>query len=280
MLTLFCSLSAAERADFLIIEKPAALKIYNRYQQELNTAEKSRQLAFAPLRIINEQELLGDQITESIHVRLGSHNDYFIIKAPDGKMLNRNKAGQIQKLKNCALIADSILIKKDKILALITQTEQIKLPAGSRLIRYFKYKSRYYVYQLTPRKRYGWLRLTNNSAWEIIKQKQSVGADNEFLTLDLRSDILKIFKKANRLYEQYFDFFNQKTLKHEQPPHWDVQISDNSIQALFIPDSLLNNFQTSAAFTRRQLENLLIGLPYRISMQDNRLIISKNGGKQ
>ena len=273
-------LSASERADFLIIENPAALKIYDRYQQELSGSEKSGRLAFAPLRIINENELLGDQITTSVHVRLGSRSDYFIIKDNSAEMFNQSGAGKIEKLKNCTLINDSILIKKDKTLTLKTFSTNIKLPAGSRLLRIFRYKNRYYVYLYSPQKSYGWLTLNNTGAWEIIKQKESLKADNEFLSIDMRSDILTIFKNVNRLYERYFDFFNQKTLKHDSAPRWDVQISDKAVQAAFQPDSLLNEFKSSTAFTRRQLENALIGTSYRITMQGNRLIISKNDGKQ
>jgi hypothetical protein len=274
------TLFAAERADFLIIENPASLKIYDRYQQELSTAEKTERLAFAPLRIINENELLGDQITVSTHVRLGRRNDYFIIKDNSGKLLNQSDAGKIEKLKNCMLINDNILIKKDAALTLKTSASTIPLPAGSRLLRVFKYKTRYYVYRLQPRGIYGWLILNNTSAWEVIKEKATLKAGNEFLSIETRDDILKIFKKVNRLYERYFDFFNQKTLKHDLAPRWDVQIGDKAVQAEFRPDSLFNEFKDSAAFTRRQLENVLIGTPYRISMQGSRLIISKNGGEQ
>ncbi len=275
----FGHLHASQHTDFLIIENPAVLKIYDRYQQELSAAEKSRRLAFAPLRIINERELLGDQITESIHVRLGSHDDYFIIKSNNGKMLNQDKAGQVDKLKNCVVVGDSIRIKKDGMVTLSTAAGKIKLSAGSHLIRNFKYKNRYYVYLPAPQKRYGWLTLNSNGAWELIKQKQTAKADNEFLSMDARSDILQVFKNVNRLYQKYFDFFNQKTFKHEQPPRWDVQIGGSDVQAVFIPDSLFNEFKESAAFTRRQLENALIGSPYRITMRNNRLIISKKGGE-
>ncbi len=270
---------ANERADFLIIENPAPLKIYDRYQQELSPAEKSRQIAFAPLRIINENELLGDQITASVHVRLGSRHEYFIIKNNKDQILNRKEAGKIETLKNCVIINDSIYVKKDNALTLKTFSSPVPLAAGSRIIRIFKYKNRYYVRQTEPQKQYGWLNLKDKALWSVIKQNETLQTDRSYLNAQLHSDILEIFKKANRLYERYFDFFNREALKHEPPPRWEIQFDADSIHAVFHPDSLLNEFKESVNFTRRQLENILIGAPFRITMQNNHLIIRRGGGK-
>ncbi len=270
------TLFAAERADFLIIENPAALKIYDSYQQELSYSAKSERLAYAPLQIINENELLGDQITESIHVRLDNRNDFFIIKDNHGEMLNGTQAGSVHTFRKCLIVNDSIYVKKSGLLKLKTALSSMDLTTGNYLKRIFKYQNRYYMLQYSPVKQYGWLTLANNNFWEIIIKQRPKDAVT-FLSMDLKIDILNVFNNVNKLYMEYFDFFNQKTRKNDVPPQWNVQITEESLQAEFLPDSLTGGFKSSISSTQRQLENVLIGTPYKLSIERNRLTISNSG---
>jgi hypothetical protein len=277
IITLFTTghLYAKAHKDFLIIENAAPLKVYDHYQQELTQSQKANLLSGIPLQIINDKELLGDQITTAFHVSLGKNRNYFIINDENHKIINRKDAGEISILKSCTVINDSIYIKRDNLVKIKDQSTSIDLQTGSKLIRFLKYKNRYYVKQISPQIRFGWIRLIAKNSWGKIKAESVTISTNNFKENELHDKILAIFNKGNRLYRQFFDFFSEKTLESAQAPYWQIESGGNNIRANFVPDSLLPNFRSSFEYTQRQVENILIGTPYTITTRQNRIFISR-----
>jgi hypothetical protein len=268
-------LFAAEHADFLLIENAEPLKIYDHYQQELTNELKKSLISSAPLQIIAPNELLGDQLTHAFHIKSGGRNDFFIINDKNGKILNREKAGELKIFRNCKIIGDSIYIKKSGIIKLNTRLGSVILPTGAKLIRFFKYRNRYYALQTSPLEQYGWIRLSVRSAWDKLEATPENGSTAGKIPLSrMREMILTIFHKENRLYQKYFDYFNRRTLKNLQPPQWEIEFDTERITAFF-PDSLLSQFRQSVDYAKRQVENVLMGSAYTVTMRRNQMFIGR-----
>ena len=70
-----------QRADFLIIENPGALKIYNKYEQQITNNESLLFEPYCALRLISTNITLSDNFTLADKIKL--YDDYFYLLKDD-----------------------------------------------------------------------------------------------------------------------------------------------------------------------------------------------------
>ena len=64
--------------NFLVVENPFEIKIYNKYEQNLSSNDSSYFLPYCPIEIIAEDSFLSDQYTPAFIGKINNQLFYFI----------------------------------------------------------------------------------------------------------------------------------------------------------------------------------------------------------
>ena len=148
--------SPGERADFLIIEIPTKLLMYNKYEQQISFREQRALLQpFQPLRIEENDVLLSDSFTKAMKVASG-RNSYFLLKTDDGDFENAAEAGYINTLQNCIIINDTVEVFQDNAIFLskrptsrsTAESQKSFLKKQTQFLRLFTHKNFTYIQTL------------------------------------------------------------------------------------------------------------------------------------
>ncbi len=273
-----------QRTDFLIIENPAELLIYNKYQQSVQLKDKLKFISYIPLQILNEDELLSDQITPALKFKL-QNEIYFLIKDNQGKIINRDSNGYNKIFKNCAIINDTVQILADRAV-LISQTpawqpssknKRFYLKKDDYLLRLFKKKNAYYVLKLGNDVQYGWCQFRKNRSWRILEK--DADGKNKLIPPYIREKITARIESANQTYSDYFKYFNQRLNRQKEIPRWVMEIEDNQIKCNLENDFYMQKLTESARYLIHDLENILLGTNIALNYENGVIIIQVKNNK-
>jgi len=259
---------AQEKADFLLLARPAALSILNQYELKLPAAEKAGLPAGAPFRVIREQGTLGDQATPAREVRW-QNRVYFLELDEAGKLKGEAAAG-MQVYKGCPVAGDTIRVEKNGILRLADPAAGGSRPGrgaplakGEILIRQFKHRDQYYVLKPGPRPQYGWVNLAKTAAWTAVKKAAPVAVAAS-IPAAVQNQIIQRLQAANQAYRKFFAYFDQLNQEQKSPPRWTWQAGKDRITCRLNGPSG-PQLAASTPVLARNLENLLIGRPFRVT---------------
>ncbi len=264
-------------ADFLIVENPAALTIYNQYQQPVKPGKDIISGFFVPFEIINENDLLSDGITPAMEVRLFDRR-FHILKTMEDQISGVDAAGSVQIFRNCAVLGDTIAVALNNAVFIsqsIAAQEQ-PLPEGTILLRLFRKGDRYYMFDTSARQAFGWCRFKNNRAWEAVKPETK--SASAAIPSDLKERLIARIQSVNLLYAQYFEHFNRQYNKQMPVPQWQIESGDKRISLRMKNRMYAEQLSESSAVLRRELKNMLLGTNLELQEQNNAFIISKADG--
>jgi|GEM_PF-6167841 len=223
---------AQEQADFLLIESPQKLVIYNKYEQNISPAESRQLTPWQPLRIVDENIYLSDSFTRAMKVRLG-RDTFFIIRDSETELRNQQLAGQLVTLKKAQVLSDSLqIISPDNLQSLQTPDGKITafdLRSGMKLQREIVYRGYSFVRTTELPLRYGWIKLPRRvgKSWQPMERAtQDQSIDTILPQLQYQVNAL------NELYIKLYAHLNQKHGKNESPTQW--QFSKTSEQELLL----------------------------------------------
>jgi hypothetical protein len=83
-LSLAPAVSAQNRADYFLIIDPSHYSISNEYQQPLSADEQRRYLPCSPLRIIEKEVIMGDQISRALKFSYLFETGYLLMDEKGG----------------------------------------------------------------------------------------------------------------------------------------------------------------------------------------------------
>jgi hypothetical protein len=272
-LLIFISLSSivySQTADFLIVENPSILIIYNKYQQSISNQIQKQLVSFTPFQIIEEDELLSDQISHASRV-IFDNNIYFLLKNEEGNYIpDKNEYFRI--FKNCELIGDTIKVLRDNWVSIFPKPEyltrksqHIYLDENRYCVRLFKYRNLFYLKVAGDSTVYGWTKLPRNG-WELMYESDITLVtipENLISRLKIRID------SANQDYENFFSYFNKKYDKENVIPYWNLEISDYEIQGTLNDPSLVNNLKNSNRYLIQDIDNIFLGSNFVFIFSDS-----------
>jgi hypothetical protein len=260
------------KADFLILPQPKNFKILNQYQQPLSPAEAEQFRPFAPLQVVNADELQSDQITRTMRVQFNGAV-YFLLKDDQGNLTG----GRPETYRSCTALDDTVEVGKGRAVwfsdKFPAKGKGEQLGSGSVLARIFQYRDHYYVRQAGLRPRFGWCYAGQKDAWQAKKQPEKAvepAWNSAFCgRLTARMDA------ANEAYRKYFEYFNQSTGEEKAIPRWKCSCSEGSFTAtLGSPYQGTDQLRESTQYLVRDLENILLGKPF-IVIEENGVISIK-----
>ncbi len=264
---------SATKADYLVVERPQQLIIYNQYQQRVSSSEKSAFLSDVPFRILTPNDVLGDGFTRCTKVELGGKN-FFLEKDENGTLLGAEGAGARQMYSAAEILEDTIEILNSNrfVLSDMQQSRTFGLQEGDRVVRIFRLNGKIYGKLLGANERYGWINLDDASSkdWRVAREPGlSVSDQLRKVLPQIELRLKEVNEKLNSLYNH----FNRKSAQQRQAPQWQLQRMGNTVVCVLVPDGAGDQFTESSHLFGKNLEGLLLGTELRIAVSPGRLEI-------
>ena len=275
MVCVVCHLSFAQltqgKADFLIVEKVEHLLIHNEYQQDITSQERARLVPFTPMWIVKANDLLSDGFTPCMKVEIDG-NVFYILKDMDANLAGSASLGFHRVFNNVTLLLDTVQVLANHILVIspVTHSEKLPLSSGDRIVRIFRHLNETYARRTGNPPTYGWIVLEENREnldWKVVKQPPRAQASIDGRVLQ---SVERKMKEANRLLDQLFTYFNERTHQQKKIPHWTVHASDTTITCI-LQD--YRDFSHSTLYVVRDLENIVLGTGLNVFSSPGRIEI-------
>ena len=267
----YTQLFSQVNADFVIIEKPQNLVIYNKYKQAISNNEKQLFVPYKPFQIKKSSGLFSDGVRGYMEIETNNLS-YFIVKEAGGNYYNQSKSGEWAYYKNKRTYYDSIMVLDDNKLTFddLAHKKEYFLKKGDILIRVFEDNERFYC-KNSKNNAYGKVNLSgkNSEFYKILRSKKS--NSNNTLTTELKAKILAKFNDSNIILKRLYAFFNTENNKNLPVPVWKIKTTNNSIEAVL--SSSAKNFANSNKYLVNQLENILLGTNLQVTTSANKIVI-------
>lgn len=277
----YCSVASAKSADFIALLSPQALTIYNQYEQPLSASEKSQLSPGVPLQIMQTDVRLGDQITRAMQCAF-EQKTLYVLKDEQGEIINGK--GNIQILKACTLIEDTVEIVKEGAVPFSRQfpisPSSSALKKGEALVVLFRFGNSFAVRldRDLPAERYGWCPANSQSAWR--KSKTVSVADTVIAPL-VRDELNARIEKVNELYKKFFDEFNRATGMQKSVPAWRLATNGAGLGwTLNAPYDHTGELNESTVRLVEEMRDVLIGKPFSVVYENGELTVLPKRSKQ
>ncbi len=264
LVVLLAGRDTARADDFLLVERPEGLVVFNRYQQQLKSDERAGLLAFTPFRLLAEHDVLGDGFTPCMKVEANG-SLFYLLKDDGGELMGRREAGTVRTIRNATPLRDSVEIVAVGGVVLWDVRQQTKsiLPRGTVLVRHFSFNGMTYVYAVSS-ERYGWVRLDasrEHKQWRLLTR--GAQRPSEELARVLPAIVQRI-EEVNDKLRLLFDYLNRKTSRNLPAPSWRVQSSHDSISCVLETSLPVQHFRETSALLAKRIESMVLGTNLRV----------------
>jgi len=270
MVNFFCRAAFSVTADFVIIESPRSLSIYDQFEQPLSKTEGAGLLPYSPLQIMSADVRLGDQITRAMQCSYGQKT-YYLLKDEQGTMLGDKD--RIQIVKGCSVIGDTVEVSRKGAVSFAPSVSALgsakSLPEGTILVLAFRSKNSYYALQTGHAPRFGWIPASSRDAWKPLKRAAS--ADTS-ITTQTTMQLSERIEWANAHYKRLFDAFNRGTNMQKSIPRW--QKTGDLTWSLGEPYGRTGELDESAKCLIEDLGDILIGKQFSVRYEKGIINIS------
>lgn len=256
-----CAAHAQPRGDVFIVERPAALSLFNQYQQRFSADERTVLESFTPFLIVNENDVLGDGFTECIRAELGGR-PVFLLKE-DGELVGREAAGRIQRLRDVRMLHDTIEIRTSRIdLYDPLQRSRRNAKSGNLFVRVLRDGGKTYVRGLGGG--YSWLNLDPSGEgrdWVIVKEIKSSRGEQ------LRTALPRVqgrVQETNEKLSELFERLRKQGGGTTQAPQWRVRETAAGIECVM--DRMARDFPEMSQTLAKSIETLLFGTSLRVTV--------------
>ncbi|MBL7994445.1 hypothetical protein JNM05_03655 [bacterium] len=263
-LFLFSNVLFAQSSNYLIVENPSQLRILNKFEQTLGQSESAKLYPFMPLEIIDSRVLMSDHLTTGIKVKSGT-DIYILLSDANGQPVNIASAGSWKIYEGVKPVPDTISILIENRIYLHEGTGPASsilrpLKMGEKALRVFSWNGWTYLYSMTTQKA-GWASLgMPGESWHKISVP-----DMKFLSLsEIESDIQGVLDKTNSLLYDIFNALNKVEQRSEVPPRWELKRENNKMACVIMPTDKAPAFMESIVALRLEIENTLIGTPFKV----------------
>jgi hypothetical protein len=281
-LSLAMAPSAQDRADYFLIIDPSQYSISNEYQQPISAEERLRFLPCSPLRIIEKEVVMGDQISRALKFSYLFETGYLLKDEKGGFTGEKNRSNR-QILNGCETIGDTVEIIKDGLTVTSLTGRNRPLKKKERLLRVFRSNRKYYVLTLDAgNSLFGWTSLEPKSSWQKIGKSSSMaGGSDTLLPNALQDRLTKRIDQANQSYKAVFSHFNGLTGDGKSIPRWQGASAPGSMTfTLSGPWRNTDELSFSTRYLQRDLETMLLGSGFWLTGEKGKIIINRNAAEK
>ena len=268
LITLLAPFSKARAADFIIVERPSRLLLYNQYQQRASTEESASLLPFTPFRILILDDVLGDGLTPCMKV---SHNGtlFYLQKDDSGALVRRCEAGSIRTIRDAVALGDTVEVVTAAGLTLHDPAERVTkvLPRGSRCVRIFVSEGKIYVRDLGT-KLYGWLDVTaggEGKLWRAVREGPRAEDEMTRVLPSIVQRVQEVNTKLRLLFEYYGETLSgERSSRRVAAPQWRIETTAQRMRCVLETTLPLEGFRESSELLAKRIEGAVLGTRLRV----------------
>ena len=260
--------------NFLIVENPFELKIYNKYEQNLSPVDSSYLQPFCPIEIIDGKTLLSDNYTPAFIGKIENQSFYFL-KPEKNLPLNKLFTSYSKQYKNVQGLMDTIQIVMDNKIVLYNEMDKNQrqtLVPDTKLFRIFRKGTKTYVKILSELPIYGWCELSNKNTW--IYYHSPTKKKNEDIA-DVESVIKNKLVETNSVIKKLFNHFNHLNRVQVQYPYWTYLIKENEFVCTMLNNENNYDFTESTNILINELQLSLSHTSYKVLWYSNEILVQK-----
>ena len=265
---------APVREHYLVIEYPAGLVIYDRYQRSLADRELASLGPFVPMHILTAQTLLGDGLTSCMMVECGGAPLYLLLES-NGQLAGASKAGRISRYDDAVPLHDTVTVLRNRVLTLDPSGDHQSIPlrSGESLTRYFRRGNRTYVFRHADPRTYGWVMLEQRSQDKDWRVEVPAVKALSGMTVAIRDSISSRITEANRVFETLYEFFDRASREQREPPRWTMISYGDQITCSLERVQDPNAFAETTRALARECESFVLGTGLEVSSTPGKIVI-------
>jgi hypothetical protein len=263
------SAATSQTSDVLIIEKTDHLIAYNSFQQSLSSLGKNTVPPFAPLKILQVNDLLGDRITPCTKVSLEGEV-FYLLRGDGGKLAGWKDLGIVRVFRNVRFIEDTVAIIGSGRFVMRGPLDRGSrvLRATERCIRYFASNGSYYVRTLGSNGRYGWVDFPGEgegSTWRVVRPS----LDQVGLPPMIRDRVVERIDKFNASMRDVYELLSRQTRKRFPAPQWSMRMDNAALVCTLNPSAAVGFYRSSIRDLSAALQTYVLGTGYEVSVSGN-----------
>lgn len=260
------------RSDFLVLEHPGRLVVYNKYQQAITERERTLLAAFVPMRVLKAEDVLGDGFTRCVQVGIDDEV-FFLLKDPGGALARSGPLGFETTYRHAALVLDTVrILLRHSIQSPSTRSTSRTLSTGIKLIRIFRSEDAIYCRTSESPPTYGWVDFKGMKEGSDWIPFDTASPAEPTTTDELARRVRARIDRVNDLLERLFDHFNKQTNDRKPVPHWNVTLSHEKITCS-LEKVVPQQFEQSSVYLAKDLENAIMGSGRHVSYTPGRIEI-------
>ncbi len=252
--------------DFVLIENPTQLTIYNKYKQPISEKEKKLFTSFKPLQIVKRSGVFNDAVRGYMEIEL-NNSTFFIVKLADGDYYGKKASGEWFFYEDSKTFYDTIKIERKIEYTNVKKNKTGYLEKDELLVRIFESGKEIYC-KVTKSNKYVWIKNSKDDGYIIINNKIKVSKD---ISGEIKNKISQKFYESNALMEKIVSYFNKETNKNNKAPKWVVDYSKKEIIAKLSNSD--KNFDNSTRYLANQIENIILGTGLKLKTESNIILI-------
>lgn len=256
--------------EYLLVSNPAALTMYNRFEQRVDPSSVGIHHSNFPFLIESANDTLSDGFTACYRVSVGGQN-YFLVQQGRGQLQNKENLGEVRLIRNVHSKNDSVEILLDRQIKMYSglrwnteSSNETILKAGEKVTRVFRSGVYWYVQRHNAVPVFGWIRF-RNTGWKIIQRSKST--NNELNEAEVQI-VKRIVEKANDVMQRSFNYFDPS----KQAPRWNILRQSQGLIVSLAPKSLTDQFLSSTEQLAHRI-NAQLGYKPAVNVDGTEIII-------
>ncbi|MCB0834671.1 MAG: hypothetical protein KDC45_14480, partial [Bacteroidetes bacterium] len=148
-----------------VIEKPAALRILNAFEQTVSSQDLEKWPVFSPVEMLEWSSLLGDGFTTAAKVRFDSRV-FYIQRTTSGSLIGADRVGAMYPIPDGRRLQDTMIVDRPEGLHLHLWPSGLRttIPQAEHLERFWQWENRQFV-KRTSTGDMGWVIVDDHSSW-------------------------------------------------------------------------------------------------------------------
>ena len=273
VLVLLGGVQPLEAADFLIVEKVEGLSLYNKYQQEASRTERQLFVPFVPMKILKQNDMLGDGFTPCMQVEVDAQI-FYLLKNDNGGLSRLGARGYEKTFNNAAALLDTVQLLSNKSILLSPINSQARhLSSHEQVVRVFRYQNLIYCRTLNAPSVFGWVDFNGmKEGREWVGVKHRVSTETSISSL-VSQKIQQRVEEVNRVLTRLFRFFNAQTSQQKPTPAWIIESSNTALTCTLGGADDNKQFQESTFYLVNEIENITLGSAFQVTHSPGRIEI-------
>jgi hypothetical protein len=272
-IALFMPAQSQNKAEYLLVEHPESLHIYNSYQQRISQEEKNFFVPFIPLKILNHQIVMNDNFTTCMEVEVKGKR-FFLLLSEDKILSGLEKTNSYRFTPSIPMEEDTVTLKTNCLFQSPSKHHGSSiLRKGNQVVRFFTEKNLTYINLLGPKTTYGWADLSNKETYVIARRERRPVELSNQLSSTIVQQMERVISESNHVIRILFSYYEKKKENKTPMPQWRLVKKDLFYHCVVEPNSFVQKYPKSTECLVDEFNLILENTTYEAIVTSGHIIV-------